>query len=108
MTKAKFKHPLGLKLSQMRIIRDCIWAWTQISNGHYLPAPGLANMTRDLIKRGYVTEVKDAKFSPHYDDWIVIVMHKENGEKYNADLKAACIEQGIPFEEETKSGEAQG
>jgi hypothetical protein len=31
-------HPLGLRPAEWRAIRDCMWARTQVPNGHYLPA----------------------------------------------------------------------
>jgi len=82
-----FVHPLGLKASEFRLIRDCMWAWSQVSNGHYLPAQRWRKAAEHLIERGYLTRA-EAKFSPP-TDWIVVMITRENIAKYNADLAAA-------------------
>ena len=110
MAKEPWFHPLGLTVSQMRLIRDCMWAWTQVPNGHYLPNPRWAKQARDLIKRGYLTESTN-RVSPPAEDWIVVLITRENAEKYNADLTQACIEQGLPLpekQEERNAPEGQG
>jgi hypothetical protein len=109
-TSEPWFHPLRLKRSQMRLIRDCMWAWTQVPNGHFLPAPRWQKGARDLVARGYLTEAPaEAQPRPNFDgSWSVYLITRENAEKYNADLRQACIEQGLPLpvKEEEQHGEA--
>lgn len=84
----KFTHPLGLKLSEFRLILDCLEAARIVPNGHYLPATRWNKAAKRMIKLGYLTEAPD-QFSPPQPDWIVVFLSKENAEKYNADLNAA-------------------
>lgn len=82
-----FTHPLGLKLSEWRLILQCIGAYQMVSNGHFLPAPRWTKAARRLIARSYLTEC-DAKLSPPQPEWIVVKITRENIAKYNADLAA--------------------
>lgn len=88
MTAAPFAHPLGLKLAEWRLIRDCMWAWTQVPNGNYLPATRWARAAERMIARGYLTRAESQPTPPHRD-WIVVLISRENIAKYNGDLSAA-------------------
>jgi hypothetical protein len=82
-----FEHPLGLKLSEWRLIRDSIWARTQVPNGHYLPSLKWHKTALRLIERGYLTRAEH-QFSPP-TDWVVVMITQENIANYNRDLRLA-------------------
>lgn len=85
-----FTHPLGLKAAEWRLIRDCMHAWKLVPNGHYLPATRWYAAAVRMIDRGYLTRAPGASQPvPHWPGWIVILITRENIQKYNADLKAA-------------------
>lgn len=94
-----FVHPLGLKRSEYRLILDCWHAYEFVPNGHYLPATRWFKAAKRMIGRGYLTEVP-GQLTPSWPDWIVVVLTKENAEKYNADLQAA----GVPPPPEQTAG----
>jgi hypothetical protein len=85
-----FRHPLGLKASEYRLILNCHAAYQHVSNGHFLPATRWFKAAKRMIERGYLTEVP-GQLMPSWPDWIVVVLTKANAEKYNADL-AATVE----------------
>lgn len=85
---APFVHPLGLNLSEWRLIREAMGAYDYVPNGNYLPSPRWFKAATRMIERGYLTKVPD-NFMPPQPDWIVIKITKENIAKYKADL-AAC------------------
>lgn len=90
-----FEHPLGLKVSEYRLILSCLQAYEFVPNGHFLPATRWFKAAKRMIARGYLTEAP-GQLTPPQPDWIVIFLTKENAEKYNADLMAAGVLPGEP------------
>lgn len=86
--KEPFVHPLGISVSEFRLIKQAMWAWSQVPNGNFLPAPRWKKAAERLIARGYLTRCPNV-FSPPQPGWIVILISRENIAKYNADLAAA-------------------
>lgn len=88
---ASFKHPLGLKPAEWKAIRDCMWARTQVSNGHYLPAFGRMKAHGRMVERGFMTEVfePDKGMWPPAPDWRVFKITDENIAAYNSALAKA-------------------
>jgi hypothetical protein len=93
MGKVTFVHPLGLGLAEWRLIRDCMHAWTLVPNGHYLPAQRWKKAAERLIARGYLTRA-EAQMSPP-NDWIVVVITKDNVACYNRDLRKVALLRSI-------------
>ena len=81
-------HPIGLTISEFRLIRDCLHARTLVPGGNFLPATRWFAAARRMIKRGYLTKAP-GKFEPNHGDWIAVRITKKNIEKYNLDLDLA-------------------
>lgn len=92
---APYSHPLGLKISEYRLILNCLQAYSLVPNGHYLPNTHWFKAAKRMIARGYLTEVP-GQLQPNWPDWIVVVLTQANVEKYNADLAAAGVPMGEP------------
>jgi hypothetical protein len=78
---------LGLKPREMQVMRCAAWAWTQVSNGHYLTSPGQKRAAERMIARGFLTKV-DAHFVPPVD-WVVVKLVAENYKAMQRALRAA-------------------
>lgn len=87
-----FQHPLGLNQSQFKLLTDCLWARTQVPNGHFLPASRWKNAAEKLIGLGYLTRAprKDQPVPAH--GWApVVLITDENIDRYNSDLAAKGV-----------------
>lgn len=78
-----WQHPLGLKVSEYRLILDCTNAYQHASNGHFLPAPRWWKAARRLVDKGYLTLADQLQPG----NWPVVKITNENIARYNADLK---------------------
>lgn len=82
-----FQHPLGLNHSQFKLIRDCMWARSQVANGHFLPAARWRRAAEKLIERGFLTKAPEQPIPSH--GWApVVFISDENIATYNSALRA--------------------
>jgi len=81
-----WSHPLGLKKQEWEAIRNCLWARTQVGNGHFLASPNRVASSRRMATRGFLTEVEPVR-GPG-GDWPVFKIAPENVAAYNAALSA--------------------
>lgn len=77
---------IGLKPREMQVLRYAAFAWTHVTNGHYLCSSGQNRAAERLIKRDFLTRAKH-QFSPPMPDWIVVVLTPRNRQV----LKAAEV-----------------
>jgi hypothetical protein len=81
---------LGLKPRERSVLRCCLWAKTQTSNGHFLASPGLVPAAERLIARDYLTKA-DRQMTPPVGPktfGIVVVVSEANLSKLIADANA--------------------
>lgn len=83
---AKTFGDLGLRPGELRVIRMCLWALTQVENGHYLCAPHQIASAQRLVAKGFLTNATGAQgFVPPVrgdgsDGWYVVKLTEENME----------------------------
>ncbi len=98
---------LGLGSFEMRLLRYCIWAWTQTSNGHFLPPPRMQKAATRLINRGWLSAApKEAQPQPQMaadrNMWRAVVLTADNQAALNAAHDAAKAEKAakeVPADE---------
>jgi len=83
---AKTFGDLGLRPRELQVIKWCLWALTQVENGHYLCSPGQIASAKRLVAKGFITDVTSgAGFIPRVrgdgsDGWYVVKLTEENME----------------------------
>jgi hypothetical protein len=50
---------LDLRPRERLVLRNCLWALTQVPDGHFLTPPNTMSSAERLIARGYLTKVSD-------------------------------------------------
>lgn len=80
-----YSHPLGLRSSQMRLLHDCLAAYSMVSNGHFLPSIRWHKAGMELVARGYLTLVDTMQPV----GWRVFKITTANIANYNVDLRIA-------------------
>jgi len=71
--------PEPLKPSEIRLVRDCLWAREQVENGHFLPATRWAKAVARMVTAGYLTACDPVRGSG--GDWPVVKLTQENWDK---------------------------
>lgn len=81
----KYSHPLGIRISQMRLLEDCMQAYARVPNGHFLPSIRWHKAGMELVARGYLTLVDTLQPT----GWRVFKITTSNIATYNVDLRIA-------------------
>ena len=71
--------PAPLKRSEINLVRNCLWARTQVPTGDFLPAPRWWKAARSMAERGYLTAGNPVKGLG--GDWPVVKLTEENWAK---------------------------
>jgi hypothetical protein len=88
-------RPLGLRLTDRRLLRTAVWAWSQVPNGNYLVGHKREVFAAErLIDRGFLTRAEKQP-APPVPDWLVIVMTPDNHAalRREAEVRAAACPQ---------------
>jgi hypothetical protein len=82
-------HYLALKPRERSVLRDCMWARTQVANGHFLTAS--VRSAERLIARGYLTRAasQPVPFDPKFG--LVVLLEQDNFNKLVEDARAAAV-----------------
>lgn len=75
-------NSLKLRPTEARLIRNCIWARSQVENGYFLTPPRTVPSALRLIERGYLTKAKDQMIPAM---GLVVVFEQENWAKLITD-----------------------
>lgn len=81
-------HHTALRPRERTVLRNCLWARTQVSNGYFL-TPSVRSAER-LIERGYLTKAPDqpVSFGPRFG--LVVLVEQDNLDKLFKDALAAA------------------
>lgn len=87
---------LKLRVTEARLIRNCLWAKTQIKNGYFLSPPRTIPSAFRLIERGYIAKAPEQptslggrmKDGVDLDFGITVLMNQECWAKLSRDAVA--------------------
>lgn len=80
---------LKLRPTEARLLRNCIWARSEVENGYFLTPPRTVPSALRLIERGYLTQAKD-QMAPAMG--LVVVFEDANWRKLIHDAAASANE----------------
>jgi hypothetical protein len=90
-------HILRLKPLERSVLRNCMWARTQVSNGHFLTPPRTVPSANRLIELGYVAKSPEqpVPFDPK-GIGLVVVLEQSHFTKLIEDAKRKSAESLTP------------
>ena len=81
-----------LSKHEEQLIRQCLLARTQVSNGYFLPAHGRFKVARRLVDRGFLTLADEVCASD--GAWPVVKIEQANLDAITAAIRALIGEAG--------------